>query len=136
MNLTPNLAIMAFPTLFPYGLGDPTDNATDFDISQSEIDSYAQKLKHLVRFGGFINGNWCYSFAARSRFGYWAYNVLYSKRLLRQGNLCSKQNPRNISCYLLKRSRKCLNPGHVSNLYRNFCVMPKMFQVLMPTGIR
>ena len=125
-----------FSTLFPDRLGDPIDNAAVCDISQSETDSYAQKFKHLVRFGGFINGNWCYSFAARSRFGYWAYNVPYMKRLLSQGNFCSKQNRRNISCYLLNRSRKCLNPEHISNLYRNFCIMPKMLQVLMPTVIR
>ena len=34
-----NLAIMAFPTLFPNELGDPTDNGTVCDISQSETDS-------------------------------------------------------------------------------------------------
>lgn len=46
-----NLAKMAFPTLFPDGLGDQTDNATVCDISNSETDSYLQKPKHLVRFG-------------------------------------------------------------------------------------
>ena len=50
MNLSMNLTLptMAFPTFFPDWLGDPTDNATACDILQSN--SYAQKLKHLVRF--------------------------------------------------------------------------------------
>ena len=46
---TAQLAKMDFPTLFPDGLGNPTDNATVCDFSKS--DSYAQKLKQLVRFG-------------------------------------------------------------------------------------
>ena len=95
---------MAFPAPFPDGLGDPTDNATACDISQSN--SYAQKLKHLVRFSSFVNDKWCYHFAAHPRFGCWANNILYRKRLLSQGNVCRKQNLQNISCYLLNRSRK------------------------------
>lgn len=78
---TANLAAMAFPTLFPYGLGNPTDNATVCDISQNETDFCAKNLKHWVRFGEFINGKWCYRFSAHPRFGYWAYNIICRKRI-------------------------------------------------------
>ena len=62
---TDNIATVVFPTLFPDGVDDPTNNATVCDILQSGTDSYAQKLKHLVRFVEFINCKWCYGFAAR-----------------------------------------------------------------------
>ena len=78
---------MAFPTIFPDGLGDPTDNKTVFDrFLQIKTDSYAKKLKHFVKFGEFINGKCCYRFASHLRFSYWTNNILYSKRLLSQAN--------------------------------------------------
>ena len=67
---TANLAIRDFTSLFPDGLGDPTDNVTVCDISKSETDFYAQKLKHLVRFGDYINDKWYCRFAAHPPFGY------------------------------------------------------------------
>ena len=36
---------MAFPTLFPFGVGDPTDPARVREVSLSE------SLKHLIKFG-------------------------------------------------------------------------------------
>ena len=78
---TANLAAMAFPTLFPYGLGNPTDNATVCDISQNETGFYAKNLKHWVRFGECVYGKWCYRFSAHPRFGYWAYNIFCRKRI-------------------------------------------------------
>ena len=65
------------------------------EITQSKTETFAQKLKHLVRFGEFLDGKWCYRFASHPRFGYWAYNILYRKRLLSQGNFYIKQNPKD-----------------------------------------
>ena len=90
---TQYLATLAFPCLFPDGLGDPTNNGVPRQISDKENDSFAKKLKHLIRFGEYINGKWQYRFAAHPRFGYWAYNMLYRKRILGQGNFYIKQNP-------------------------------------------
>ena len=84
---------MAFPTLFPDGKGDPTNNAIVSDISNNSTQSFADKLKHLIKFAKFIDGKWIYRFASHPRFAYWAYNMLYRKRILGQSNFFLKQNP-------------------------------------------
>ena len=86
------LATMAFPCLFPDGKGDPTNVAIHRNISTSETESFSLKLKHLIKFSEYINSRWYYRFASYPRFGYWAYNMLYRKRLLGQGNFYIKQN--------------------------------------------
>lgn len=87
------LAAMSFPTLFPDGKGDPTNNATLLNTSDSVTDAFANKLKHLMKFGEKKNGKWVYRFASHPRFGYWAYNMLYRRRILGQGSYFLKQNP-------------------------------------------
>ena len=87
------LASMAFPTLFPDGKGDPTNDAVLSDASNNATQSFAEKLKHLIKFSEKINGKWVYRFASHPRFAYWAYNILYRKRILGQGNFFLKQNP-------------------------------------------
>ena len=89
---TPCLATLAFPTLFPDGIGDPTNKMILREISQSETESFSLILKHLIKFGEKRNGKWHYRFASHPRFGYWAYNMIYRKRLLSQGNYYMKQN--------------------------------------------
>jgi len=76
------LAAMSFPTLFPDDKGDPTNNATLLNTSDSVTDAFANKLKHLMKFGEKKNGKWVYRFASHPRFGYWAYNMLYRRRIL------------------------------------------------------
>ena len=63
---TPFLATMAFPTLFPDGKGDPTNQALLRDVPLHE------RIKHLLKFAENIDGKWVY----RPRFSYWAFNVL------------------------------------------------------------
>ena len=87
------LAAMSFPTLFPDGKGDPTNNAILLDTSDSVTEAFANKLKHLIKFGEKINDKWVYRFASHPRFAYWAYNMLYRKRILGQGSYFLKQNP-------------------------------------------
>ena len=83
---TQRLCTLAFPSLFPYGQGDPTNNETICDISSKETERFAQKLHHLIKYGEFINGKWVYRIVSHPKFGYWAYNIFYRKRLLGQGN--------------------------------------------------
>ena len=90
---TEYLATMAFPTLFPNGKGDPTLFSTRKSIANSETEAFSEKIKHLIKFGELINGKWNYRFAAHPRFAFWAYNMLYRKRLLGQGSFYLKQNP-------------------------------------------
>jgi len=90
------LATMAFPTLFPDGKGDPTNSAIVRDISKSELESFALKIKHLLKFGEIKKGVWNYRFTAHPRFCYWAFNILYRKRILSKGNLYIKRNPGEV----------------------------------------
>ena len=89
---TPYLESLAFPTLFPDGKGDPTDNEQIIQISDNETECFASKLKHLIKFGEFKNGSWVFRFASHPRFGYGAYNMLQRKRLLNQANFYIKHN--------------------------------------------
>ena len=67
------LASMAFPTLFPDGKGDPTNKAVHSEISDSATQSFADKLKHLIKFAEKRDEKWIYRFASHPRFAYWAY---------------------------------------------------------------
>ena len=87
------LASMAFPTLFPDGKGDPTNKAVHSEISDSATQSFADKLKHLIKFAEKRDEKWIYRFASNPRFAYWAYNIPYRRRILAQGNFFLKQNP-------------------------------------------
>ena len=74
---TEYLASLCFPTLFPDTIGDPTNSYLLHNISKSETESFAEKIKHLIKFGEKIDGKWVYRFASHPRFAYWAYNILY-----------------------------------------------------------
>jgi hypothetical protein len=49
-----HLATMAFPTLFPDGKGDPTNQAILRGVPLQE------RIKHLLKFAEIINGKWIY----------------------------------------------------------------------------
>ena len=84
---TAYLATMAFPTLFPDGKGDPTNQALLRDVSLQE------RIKHLIKFAENCNGKWVYRFASHPRFSYWAFNMIQRKRILQQSGIFLKQNP-------------------------------------------
>lgn len=79
------LTSMSFPTLFPDGKGDPTNNAIIYNTSDNITEVFALKLKHVINFGENIDGKWVYRFASHPRFGYWAYNMFYCRQILGQG---------------------------------------------------
>ena len=82
-----NLATMAFPTLFPDGKGDPTNQSILRDIPLQE------RIKHLLKFAECIDDKWVYRFASHPRFLYWAFNMIQRKRILQQSEIFLKQNP-------------------------------------------
>lgn len=90
---TPYFGTLAFPTLFPTGEGDLFLNDTKRNIADNELDSFSQRLKHLIKFAEKRNGRWYYRFASHPRFCYWAYNILHRRRILSQGSYYIKQNP-------------------------------------------
>jgi hypothetical protein len=81
------LATMAFPTLFPDGKGDPTNQSILRNVPLQE------RIKHLLKFSEFIDGKWVYRFANHPRFSYWAFNMIHRKRILQQSGIFIKQNP-------------------------------------------
>ena len=81
------LATMAFPTLFPDGKGDPTNQSILRNVPLQE------RIKHLLKFAEFIDGKWVYRFANHPRFSYWAFNMIHRKRILQQSGIFIKQNP-------------------------------------------
>jgi len=87
-----HLATLVFQTLFPDGKGDPTNLSMLRDVSNRGLEDFALKLTHLLKFGEKRNEKWYYRFASYPRFAYWAFNMLYRKRILSKGNLCIKHN--------------------------------------------
>ena len=85
--VTPFLATMAFPTLFPDGKGDPTNPATIRNVT------FREKIKHLIKFAEQRDNRWIYRFANHPRFSYWALNMLHRKQILQQTGIFLKQNP-------------------------------------------
>ena len=87
-----HLATMAFPTLFPDGKGDPTNQGLLRDVPLQE------RIKHLLKFAEIIEGKWVYRFANHPRFSYWAFNMIQRKRILQQsGYFLNKTQVKHIS---------------------------------------
>ena len=51
---------------------------------------FSDELKHLIKFAEKVDGKWVYGFASHPRFAYWAYNILYRRRILDQGDFFLK----------------------------------------------
>lgn len=86
---TPFLATKCFPTLFPYGIGDPTNVARLRKVSLTDA------LKHLNKYGEFVEGLnvpvW--RFASHPRFPYWGLNMKQRHQLLSQTSVYLQQHP-------------------------------------------
>ena len=64
------------------------------------------------------------------------YNILYWRRILVQGNFLLKQNPSEANLTLSDLREMLPSHSHDSLiLYQNLCVMQKVFQEQMHTGI-
>ena len=90
---------MAFPTLFPGRKGDQTNIAVLSDISNNSTKSFPERLKHLIKFAENIDGKWTNRFASHPRFAYWAYNIVYWKRILGQSKFFSKAKSNRSKSY-------------------------------------
>ena len=91
---TEGLATMAFPTLFPYGTGDPTAKDRQHPVSLSEC------FKHLISFGEVRNNKFLWRFATHPRFMYWALNMKQRHHLLSQSSVYLKQHPSDAALTL------------------------------------
>ena len=133
---TEYLATMSFPTLFPDGIADPTSQATVRNISNNDTESFAQKIKHLIRFAEHVNGKWVYRFASHPRFAYWAYNILYRRRILGQGNFFIKQNPGEANLTIGELRAMLTSHEYPKIMSKLIHYAKKMLLVQMLTGTR
>ena len=79
---------MAFPALFPYAAGDPTNPARHHPVSITD------GFKHLIKFGEVHDGcNTHWRFASHPRFPYWALNMKQRHQLLSQSSIYLKHHP-------------------------------------------
>ena len=85
---TEGLATQVFPTLFPFGKGDPTTQQRHHAISRSD------GFKHLIRYSDKSpNGTSRWRFASHPRFPYWALNMKHRHQLLSQSKIYLQRNP-------------------------------------------
>ena len=93
---TPYLATMAFPTLFPYGAGDPTNPARQRSVSLTD------GLKHLLKYGETDEHTQMqeWRFASHPRFPYWGLNMKQRHQLLSQTSVYFQQNSRDANLTL------------------------------------
>ena len=85
---TDGLPTMEFPTLSPFGKGDPTTRARQHGVTLTEA------FKHLVKFAERLpNGKYRWRFASHPRFPYWALDMKQRHQLLSQSNVYLHQHP-------------------------------------------
>ncbi|CAB4033970.1 Hypothetical predicted protein, partial [Paramuricea clavata] len=109
---TDGLATMAFPTLFPYGKGDPTNRARQHGITLTEA------FKHLMKFAeSLADGKFEWRFASHPRFPYWALNMKQRHQLLSQANVYLRQHPAdaNMTMEELKQMVNSMSANQMVN---------------------
>ena len=122
-----HLATMAFPTLFPDGKGDPTNQKLLRDVPLQE------RIKHLLKFAEIIDGKWVYRFANHPRFSYWAFNMIQRKRILQQTGIFLKQNPGEAHISI-NELREMAATNNTMYFYLKCPDMSAILQVVMLTG--
>ena len=84
---TAGLATQAFPTLFPYGTGDPTCPGRQRPVT------FTEAFKHLIRYADNMDGTFLWRFASHPRFPYWALNIKLRHQLISQTTVYLHQHP-------------------------------------------
>ena len=114
---TDGLATMAFPTLFPYGKGDPTNRARQHGITLTEA------FKHLMKFAERLaDGKFEWRFASHPRFPYWALNMKQRHQLLSQANVYLRQHPAdaNMTMEELKQTVNSMSANQMVNRLQRY----------------
>ncbi len=114
---TDGLATMAFPTLFPYGKGDPTNRGRQHGITLTEA------FKHLMKFAERLaDGKFEWRFASHPRFPYWALNMKQRHQLLSQANVYLRQHPAdaNMTMEELKQMVNSMSANQMVNRLQRY----------------
>jgi hypothetical protein len=85
---TPNIMAKAFPTLFPFGMGDPTSN------DRTKSVTFAKAIKHLLNYAvqNPVTGEWTYPFVKHDRWAHYALNTCLRHRHATQKNVFLKND--------------------------------------------
>ena len=131
---TPFLATKCFPTLFPYGTGDPTNVARLRKVSLTDA------LKNLNKYGEFVEGSnvpvW--RFASHPRFPYWGLNMK-RHQLLSQTSVYLQQHPEdaNLTIDDLRAMVNTMSEQQLmTRLQRYASKNLRIFSVLVPATSR
>ncbi|CAB4032530.1 ATP-dependent DNA helicase PIF1 [Paramuricea clavata] len=114
---TDGLATMAFPTLFPYGKGDPKNRARQHGITLTEA------FKHLMKFAERLaDGKFEWRFASHPRFPYWALNMKQRHQRLSQANVYLRQHPAdaNMTMEKLKQMVNSMSANQMMNRLQRY----------------
>ena len=117
---TPGLATMAFPALFPYGRGDPTNPGRKRAVSLA--DSFKHLMKYAEKTG---EGKYYSRFASHGRFPYWALNMKHRHQLLSQANIYLTQHPggANLTFEDLRSMEKDMSAKQLMNRVQMYATM-------------
>lgn len=85
---TDGLASLAFPSLFPLGMADPTKKSRIDEVS--ETDGFKHLLKYATKHT--TTNEYYYPFVTHSRFKFWAYDRIRRHRALDQAKIYLKDN--------------------------------------------
>ena len=111
------LATMAFPTLFPYGKGDPTKCTRLREVSLTD------GFKHLIKYADLsTDGTFTWRFASHPRFPYWALNMKQGHQLLSQARIYLTQNPEdaNLTTEELRKMVGQMTANHLMNRVQHY----------------
>ena len=111
------LATMAFPTLFPYGKGDPTKCTRLREVSLTD------GFKHLIKYADLsTDGTFTWRFASHPRFPYWALNMKQVHELLSQARIYLTQNPEdaNLTTEELRQMVGQMTANHLMNRVQHY----------------
>ena len=111
---TDGLATMAFPTLFPYGKGDPTNRARQHGITLTEAFKHLMKFAERLADGKFE--------CSHPRFPYWALNMKQRHQLLSQANVYLRQHPAdaNMTMEELKQMVNSMSANQMVNRLQRY----------------
>ena len=108
---------MAFPTLFPYGKGDPTKCTRLREVSLTD------GFKHLIKYADLsTDGTFTWRFASHPRFPYWALNMKQRHQLLSQARIYLTQNPEdaNLTTEELRQMVGQMTANHLMNRVQHY----------------
>ena len=107
---------MAFPTLFPYGKGDPTKRTRLREVSLTD------GFKHLIKYADLsTDGIFTWRFASHPRFP-WVLNMKQRHQLLSQARIYLTQNPEdaNLTTEKLRQMVGQMTAKHLMNHVQHY----------------